>query len=95
MSHNTGTTPTTKLDTSTWKIPKDIKLADANYFQTGGIDLVIGADLFNEMLRSGNYPRLQETVLGWTLSGRTPNTTTQHDLQPTFLLRGDNSLEHN
>jgi len=53
------------------------------------------------MLRSGrrtcpdNYPILQETVLGWTLSGRTPATTTQHDPQPTFLLREDKSLEHN
>jgi len=28
LSHITGNTPSTKLDTSTWKIPKDIKLAD-------------------------------------------------------------------
>jgi len=65
-----GTTPSTKLDTSTWKIPKDIKLADEQFDQPGGIDLLIGADLFYEMLRSGrrtrpsNYPVLQETVLG-------------------------------
>jgi len=101
LSHITGTTPSTKLDTSTWKIPKDIKLADEQFDQPGGIDLLIGADLFYEMLRSdrrtraGNYPVLQETVLGWTLSGRTPATTTQHDPQPKFLLREDNSLEHN
>jgi len=75
LSHITGTTPSTKLDRSTWKIPKDIKLADEEFDQTGGIDLLIGADLFYEMLRSGrrthpgNYPVLQETVLGWTLSG--------------------------
>ena len=31
----------------------------------------------------------------WTLSGRTPTTTTQHDPEPTFLLSEDNSLEHN
>jgi len=101
LSHITGTIPSTKLDTSTWKIPKDIKLADEQFDQPGSIDLLIGADLFYEMLRSdrrtrpGNYPVLQETVLGWTLSGRTPATTTQHDPQPTFLLREDNSLEHN
>jgi len=89
------------LDTSTWKIPKDIKLADEQFDQPGGIDLLIGADLFYEMLRSGrrtrpgNYPVLQETLLGWTLSGRTPATTTQHDPQHTFLLREDKSLEHN
>jgi len=101
LSHITGTTPSTKLDTSSWKIPKDIKLADEQSDQPGSIDLLIGADLFYEMLRSGrhtrpgNYPVLQETVLGWTLSGRTPATSIQNDLQHTFLLRQDNSLEHN
>jgi len=78
-----------------------MKLAVEYFDQTGGIDLLIGADLFYEMLRSGrrtrpgNYPVLQETVLGWTLSVRIPATTTQHDPQHTFLLREDNSLEHN
>jgi len=89
------------LDTSTWNIPKDIKLADKQFDQPGGTDLLIGADLFYEMLRSGrrtrpgNYPVLQETVLGWTLSGRTPATTTQQNPQHTFVLQEDNSLEHN
>jgi len=101
VSHITGTTPSIKLNTSTWKFPKDIKLADEKFDQTRGIDLVIGADLFYEMLRSdrrtrsGNYPVLQETDLGWTLSGRTPATTTQQDPQHTFLLREANSLEYN
>ena len=100
LSHITGTTPSTKLDIITWKIPKDIMLSDEQFDQTGDIDLIIGVDLFNEMLRSdsrtrpGNYPVLQETVLGWTLSGRTSATTTRHDPQHTFLLREDNSLEH-
>jgi len=99
LSHITGTTPSTKLDTCTWKIPKDIKLADEQFDQPGGIDLLIGADLFYEMLQSGrrtrpgNYPILQETVLGWTHTGRTPATTTQHEPQHTFLLRKDNSLD--
>ena len=78
------------------KIPKYIKLADEQFDQPGSIDLLIGADLFYEMLRSGrrtrpgNYP-----VLGWTHTGRTPATTTQNDPQHTFLLLEDNSLEHN
>jgi len=82
-------------------IPKDIRLADEQFDQPGDIDLLIGADLFYEMLRSGRrtlpgkYPVLQETVLSWTLSGRTPSTTIQHDPQHTFLLLEDSSLEHN
>jgi len=76
-------------------------LADEQFDQPGDIDLLIGADLFFEMLqpgrrtRPGNYPVLQETVLGWTLSGRTQANTTRHDPQPTFMVREDNSLEHN
>jgi len=89
------------LDTSTWKIPKEIKLADEQFDQPVGIDLLIVADLFFEILQSGrrtrpdNYRVLEKTVLGWTLSGRTPAITTQHDPQPTFLFREGNSLEHN
>jgi len=87
----TGTTPSTKLDTSSWKIPKDMKLADEQLDQPGSTDLLIGADLLYEMLRShrrthpGNFPVLQETVLGWTISGRTP-AATQNGPQHTFLL---------
>ena len=101
LSHITGTTPSTKMDTSTWKIPKDIKLAVEEFDEPGWIDPHIGAGKFNEMLRSDrrprpvNYPVLQEWVLGWTLTGHIPGTTTQHDPKLTFLLREANSLKHN
>ena len=78
----TGMTPATKLNTTDWKIPMDIKLADEHFYQPGNIDLLIGADLFYEMsrpgrrTRPGNYPVLQETVLGWTIAGRTPGKYT-------------------
>jgi len=92
LSHITGNTLSDKLDICTWKIPKDIKLADEQFEQPGGIDLLIGADLFFDMLRPGrrtrpgNYPFLQETLLGWTHSGRTPATITRRDPQHTFML---------
>jgi len=84
LSNITGATPSTQLDTISWKLPKDIKLADEHFDQPGGIDILIGTDVFFEILRSrrrtrpGNYPVLQETVLGWTLAGRTP-AVTQND----------------
>jgi len=78
----TGTTPATKLDTSKWKLPTDIKLADETFNIPGDIDLLVGADLFYEILESGrrtrpNFPVLQETVLGWTLSGKIPVVKSQ------------------
>jgi hypothetical protein len=87
----TGTTPPTRLDTSSWKISIDINLADTYVNQPGGIDLLIGADLFYEMLQPGrhtllgNCPVIQETVLGWTIAGRTPANTTL-DVKRAFLL---------
>jgi hypothetical protein len=56
-------------------------LADEQFDQPGHIDLLLGADFFYEILRSGrrtrsgNFPVLQETELGWTISGRTPACT--------------------
>jgi hypothetical protein len=87
LSNITGTTPSTKLDTSSWNLPKDLRLADEKFDQPGNIDLLIGADIFYDILRSGrhthagNFPVIQETVLGWTISGRTPapkQNGTQH-----------------
>jgi hypothetical protein len=93
-----------KLDISGWKIPKDIKLADEQFNEPGSIDLPLGADLFYEMIRSGRYteskyPVLQETVLGWTLAGRTPVTTnptntTLEKAKCAFLQRETSKLEY-
>jgi len=74
-------TPATKLNTTDWKIPTDIKLADEHFHQPENIDLLIGADLFYEISRPGRrtrpeLPVLQETVLGCTAAGRTPPHTT-------------------
>jgi hypothetical protein len=83
--------PVAKLDISNWKIPKNIKLADEQFNQPGSIDLLIGADLFYEMFQPGrrtcpgNYPVQQETVLGWTIAGRTPANTNLEDKKRAFL----------
>jgi hypothetical protein len=90
-----------KLDINGWKIPKDIKLADEQFNKPGRTDLLLGADLFYEMIRSGrythsgNYPVLQETVLGWTLAGKTPIVTNMNNAQHSFILRDDDTLGNN
>jgi hypothetical protein len=92
LNNITGITPPTRLDTSSWRLPTDINFADKYFNQPGGTDLLIGADLFYEMLqpgrrtRSGDYPIIQETVLGWTVAGRTPTNTTLEDVKHAFLL---------
>jgi len=92
-------TPATKLNTTDWKISMDIKLADEHFHQPGNTDLLIGAELFYEIsrpgrrTRPGNYPVLQETVLGWTIAGRTPANTTVEDAKRAFL-RETRIVEH-
>jgi len=81
LKNITGLIPSVKFDMSNWKIPKDIKLADELFNHPEKVDLLIGAELFYELLQSGrlrlpgNYPMLQETVLGWIVAGRTPVVT--------------------
>jgi hypothetical protein len=80
-----------------------MKLAEEQFNKPGSIDL-FGADLFDEMSRPGrythpgNFPVLQETVFGWTLSGRTPattnpNNTTLEEVKCAFL-RETSKLEY-
>jgi hypothetical protein len=93
-------TPITKLNTTDWKIPTDIKLADEHIHQPGNIDLLIGADLFSTSGRRtcSGLSVLQETVLGWTAAGRTapptPSTSTTRDVKRAFLQLETNKMEH-
>lgn len=55
--------------------PKDIKLADEQFNKPKGIDVLLGANIFYDLLKTGqiklskNMPVLQETVSGWIISG--------------------------
>jgi hypothetical protein len=96
-----GMTPVMKLDISSWTIPQDIKLADEQFNKPGSLDLLLGADLFYEMSRPGrythpgNYPIIQETVLGWTLAGKTPIATNIGNAPHAFIVRDDDNLDKN
>ena len=52
--------------------------ADENFNKPNAIDILLGADVFFEVLRHdkktrpGNYPVLQDTDLGWIISGKIP-----------------------
>ncbi|XP_046145647.1 uncharacterized protein LOC123988932 [Osmia bicornis bicornis] len=52
-----------------------LSLADPQFHITGSVDVILGADVYGQLLRSGlrSFPPLslvaQETVLGWIVSG--------------------------
>ncbi|XP_055589710.1 uncharacterized protein LOC129741920 [Uranotaenia lowii] len=78
----TGNLPATVVDTSELQIPPELNLADPSFALPHRIDMVIGAQLFFSLLCDGQRyisnhseglrPILQNTVLGWVVSGPVP-----------------------
>lgn len=68
--------PTIFIERSKLKIPSNLQLADPQFNQPGDIDLLIGAELFFDILRDGRIklldstPALQNTVFGWVIAGK-------------------------
>ena len=69
----------TDIDTSTWKFPSDVVLADRDFNKPAPIDILLGAEIFFEILMNGRYdceglPILQNTKLGYIFSGKIHNS---------------------
>ena len=63
------------IDTSTWEFPTDVKLADKDFYKCAPIDILLGVEIFFEILMQGRcdfkgLPVLQNTKLGYILSGK-------------------------
>lgn len=70
----TGALPALSVDRDALEIPRKLYLADANFCKGGSVDLLIGADLFWEILRQGQintsrHLKLLETDFGWVIGG--------------------------
>jgi len=68
--------PGTTLKRGIFEIPRNIELADPQFHVSSDIDLLIGAELFWQILCIGQIrasprnPTLQKTRFGWILAGR-------------------------
>jgi Putative peptidase (DUF1758) len=68
--------PSAFIDSQQWNLPRDIQLADPTLHVPGRIDMLIGAEVCFYLLRDqkrtrpGDFPVIQNTELGWILSGR-------------------------
>lgn len=75
--------PPESIDITSWKIPRNIKLADPTFHSAGQIDMLLGAELFWDLIKSGkialaeNLPSLRDTELGWVVGGVLPSRTTE------------------
>ena len=63
------------IDISTWKFPADVFLAERDFNKPTPIDILLGAEIFFEILMNERYdckglPILQNIKLGYILSGK-------------------------
>lgn len=76
----TGCTPSKHIRNADWVHLKDLELADPNFNEPLPVDVLLGAEVFPYIIRSGRRENLLsepvgiETVFGWALMGNTGNT---------------------
>ncbi|XP_058840265.1 uncharacterized protein LOC131695765 [Topomyia yanbarensis] len=73
--------PTTSCNPAEWDLPDSTLIADPRFHEPGPVDLIIGAEYYMDLLKDERQkatpsgPTLQNTVFGWIVSGRVPNST--------------------
>ncbi|XP_062556616.1 uncharacterized protein LOC134221441 [Armigeres subalbatus] len=71
----TGALLSLRLDARSWPIPTEVQLADPRFYDPSRIDMLIGAEIFFELMQMGKIrmatelPLLQESHLGWLVAG--------------------------
>ena len=78
LNQITNDLPMLPVNKESLKIPSNIYLADPHFDIPGKIDILLGANIFYELLLVGqikmneNMPVIQKTRLGWIISGSVP-----------------------
>lgn len=68
--------PVQFIQCETWNLPSELTLADPSFNQPAKVELLLGAELYLELLRQGqiklgpHLPVLQNTVFGWIIAGK-------------------------
>ncbi|XP_073821302.1 uncharacterized protein [Musca autumnalis] len=74
------------INTSQWKIPQNIELADPLYYKPKPIDVLLSAEVFFGLLLDGKIsfgnglPCLTNTVFGWIVGGSSPSRSNSNSL---------------
>ncbi|XP_057340587.1 uncharacterized protein LOC130677751 [Microplitis mediator] len=71
----TAQIPSVSISPTQWSHITDLELADPDFYKSGTIDLLIGADFYGRIIRPGlragssSEPIAMQTMLGWTILG--------------------------
>jgi len=74
-------------------------LADENFNKPNSIDILLGTDVFFEVLchdkktEPGNYPVLQDTEIGWIVSGKILLAAPEEVPRKSFFIRNSDNLD--
>ncbi|XP_062704645.1 uncharacterized protein LOC134286948 [Aedes albopictus] len=80
LSAVTRELPSNSIDVAEWNWPTGVILADPQFNKPAAVDMIIGVDAYYDMLLDGlirlgpGRPVLQNTLLGWVVSGRAGNS---------------------
>ncbi|XP_062704256.1 uncharacterized protein LOC134286630 [Aedes albopictus] len=93
----TGDLPITKIDPRRITVPEAIELADPKFGIPDKVDMLLGAEVFFDMLKSGRVrvpdcaAVFQETQFGWVLSGPIPE---EKQVFHSFCVRAEEDVGH-
>lgn len=99
LSQLTGDIPKISVDIHHLKIPKGIILADPRFNEPASIEMLIGADIFWDILVSGqrslgpNNPKLQNSKLGWLIAGPINVQKYSQNIQCNHAIVSNNNLD--
>lgn len=77
LSKLTSLLPSVNIQKQSWPHLKGLILADSNFSNPGPIDIILGADVYSQIIEEGivkgdsHSPIAQRTKLGWIISGST------------------------
>uniref|UniRef100_A0A1B0DG74 DUF5641 domain-containing protein n=1 Tax=Phlebotomus papatasi TaxID=29031 RepID=A0A1B0DG74_PHLPP len=87
----TSNQPNWSISHSDIQIPEHLHLADPHWYKNSPIDMLIGAQHFWDILKSGvvelgnDLPSLRETLFGWVIVGAVPPPSPSLDKVPSSL----------
>ncbi|XP_047025541.1 uncharacterized protein LOC124634161 [Helicoverpa zea] len=94
----TGDIPKVPVDVQNLKIPKDIVLADPKFNEPAPVDMLIGADLFWDIIvgeqrpLGPKNPKLQNSKLGWIIAGPINFPISKQNIQCNHATISNNEL---
>ncbi|XP_062565473.1 uncharacterized protein LOC134227812 [Armigeres subalbatus] len=91
-----GDLPMQCPDIREWPLPSGVQLADPSFFKKQRIDILIGADVFWDLMKPNRFklapdlPTITETELGWIVGGSFPTSKKQHHRTFCTVIENDN-----